>query len=141
MDTEKIVIKIEADINASLDKVWKYWNDPAHMTHWNYASDDWHCPWATNDLQIGGKFVARMEAKDGSVGFDFSGVYDKIEFQQQIVYSMEDGRIVKISFSSTDEKTNVKIHFDAEIENPIELQQVGWQSILNNFKKHCESDL
>jgi uncharacterized protein YndB with AHSA1/START domain len=141
MDTEKIVIKIEADINASIDKVWKYWNDPAHMTHWNYASTDWHCPWATNDLQIGGKFVARMEAKDGSVGFDFSGVYDEIEFQQKIVYSMEDGRIVKISFSFTDGKTNVKIHFDAETENPIELQQVGWQSILNNFKKHCESDL
>ncbi|HEX2901346.1 MAG TPA: SRPBCC domain-containing protein, partial [Bacteroidia bacterium] len=115
------------------------WTTPADIMHWNNASDDWHTPSAANDLRVGGQFSYRMEAKDGSFGFDFNGVYDRVEAHSTIEYSMEDGRRVRITFVPDGDHTVVTETFDAETENSLELQQTGWQMILNNFKAYAES--
>lgn len=133
-------ITIEATINAPAEKVWNYWTLPEHITQWNAASDDWHTPHATNDLKNGGRFTARMEAKDGSAGFDFGGTYTNVVPYEVIEYAMDDGRTVSVSFRNEGEKTHVTETFEAETENPIEMQRDGWQSILNNFKKYVESE-
>ena len=138
MDNQKITI--EATINASLAKVWQYYTEPKHITLWNNASDDWHTTRAENDLRQGGKFLYRMEAKDGSFGFDFGGVYDEVKANELIGYTMEDGRKAKIVFASADDRTKIEIDFDAETENPIELQRDGWQAILDNFKKYVQTN-
>jgi uncharacterized protein YndB with AHSA1/START domain len=138
MDNQKITI--EATINASLAKVWQYYTEPKHITLWNNASDDWHTTRAENDLRQGGKFLYRMEAKDGSFGFDFGGVYDEVKANELIGYTMEDGRKAKIVFASADDRTKIVIDFDAETENPIELQRDGWQAILDNFKKYVQTN-
>lgn len=138
MDKQKI--NIEATINASLAKVWQYYTEPKHITQWNNASDDWHTTRAENDLRQGGKFLYRMEAKDGSFGFDFGGVYDEVKANELIGYTMDDGRKAKIVFVSADDRTKIVIDFDAETENPIELQRDGWQSILDNFKKYVQTN-
>ena len=132
-------IKIEAMIAATPDKVWEYWTKPEHIVNWNFASDDWHCPKATNDLKVGGKYIARMEAKDGSFGFDFESTYDEVIEHQKIVYTMGDGRVATTLFEKTGDKTKVTTLFDAEKENPEEMQRAGWQSILDNFKKYAET--
>jgi uncharacterized protein YndB with AHSA1/START domain len=134
------VITVETTINAPLEKVWNYWTDPKHITHWVYASDDWHAPAAENDLWVKGRFKTRMEAKDGSSGFDFEGVYTNIVKHKLIEYDIPDGRKVVVTFSGKDGETKVVESFDAEHENPYELQKGGWQAILNNFKKYCESE-
>jgi uncharacterized protein YndB with AHSA1/START domain len=131
-------ITIEATINASLAKVWKNWTEPKHITQWNNASDDWHTPHAENDLRVGGKFLSRMEAKDGSFGFDFEGVYSEVIPFEKIKYGLEDGRQVVTFFTQNSETTTITTYFDAENENPIEMQKGGWQAILNNFKKYTE---
>ncbi|MEH7393076.1 SRPBCC family protein [Bacillus sp. JJ1474] len=131
-------ITVETTVQAPVEKVWEYWTEPIHITKWNFASDDWHSPFAENDLRVGGKFISRMEAKDGSFGFDFSGVYDEIKLYEVIAYTMEDGRKVKITFNDRGNETEVIETFDAEASNSIELQQQGWQAILNNFKKYIE---
>jgi uncharacterized protein YndB with AHSA1/START domain len=131
-------ITVESTIQTSVDKVWKYWTEPAHITKWNQASDDWHTPYAENDLRVGGKFLSRMEAKDGSFGFDFGGVYDEVLMHELIAYTLGDGRKVKITFKEQGNATEVIVTFDAEEENPIEFQQQGWQAILDNFKKYAE---
>lgn len=136
---EKIKITVEATINASVQKVWECWTEPQHITKWCFASDDWHAPVAENDLRAGGSFMSRMEAKDGSFGFDFGGVYDGVITHEHISYTMEDTRKVKISFAGDNNSTKVVETFEAETENPIEMQQAGWQAILNNFKKYVES--
>jgi uncharacterized protein YndB with AHSA1/START domain len=136
--TEKTVITVEATVDASVEKVWKYWTEPAHITKWTNASDDWHTPKAENDLKVGGKFLTRMEAKDGSFGFDFEGVYTEVKMHEKISYSMQDGRTVHVTFQEKDNKTYIIESFDAENENPVEMQRGGWQAILNNFKKHVE---
>ncbi len=133
-------INISAEIIAPADKVWEYWTNPKHIVGWNFGSDDWCCPWATNDFKVGGKYVARMEAKDGSFGFDFAVIYDEIIEHQKIAYTMEDGRVAITEFEETDGKTSIKTMFDAENENSIELQKQGWQSILNNFKTYTENN-
>jgi uncharacterized protein YndB with AHSA1/START domain len=138
MDNQKITI--EATINASLAKVWQYYTEPKHITQWNNASDDWHTTRAENDLRQGGKFLYRMEAKDGSFGFDFGGVYDEVKANELIGYTMDDGRKAKIVFASADDRTKIVIDFDAETENPIELQRDGWQAILDNFKKYVQTN-
>jgi uncharacterized protein YndB with AHSA1/START domain len=138
MDNQKITI--EATINASLAKVWQYYTEPKHITLWNNASDDWHTTRAENDLRQGGKFLYRMEAKDGSFGFDFGGVYDEVKANELIGYTMDDGRKAKIVFASADDRTKIVIDFDAETENPIELQRDGWQAILDNFKKYVQTN-
>lgn len=131
-------ITIVTDIDAPVDHVWKLWNEPAHIVRWNHASDDWHTTEAENDLTVGGAFRSRMEAKDGSFGFDFGGVYETIEPHQLIQYRMEDGRQVRIEFVPNGERTSVTEVLDAETENPVDMQQAGWQAILDNFKRYAE---
>ncbi|MEI9810099.1 MAG: SRPBCC family protein [Bacteroidota bacterium] len=136
---DKPVITVETIVDAPVAKVWEYWTNPGHITKWNNASDDWHTPHAENDIRVGGKFVARMEAKDGSFGFDFAGVYDALRTNEYIEYTIADGRKVKITFTAQGDKTKVVESFEAESTNSLELQQGGWQAILNNFKKYTEA--
>ena len=136
METTKITVA--ETISADTKKVWNYWNDPEHITKWNFASDDWHCPHAKNDLKVGGKYSARMEAKDGSFGFDFEAIYNEIINQEKITYTLTDGRQATTDFENLGSKTKVTTTFDAETENPIDMQRDGWQAILNNFKKYTE---
>jgi len=131
-------VTVQTVIQAPVAKVWTYWTEPAHITKWNQASEEWHSPKAENDLRVGGKFVTRMEAKDGSMGFDFSGVYDVVKLHEEISYTMEDGRKVEITFLNQGDETKVIEIFDAESTHPIELQQAGWQAILDNFKRYTE---
>lgn len=135
---QKTVITIEATINAPVEKVWKYWNEPEHITQWCAASPDWHAPSAKNDLRAGGEFSTRMEAKDGSFGFDFGGVYDVVKVNDYIEYTLGDGRKVEIHFTPDGSSTKVLESFDAEAQNPVDMQQAGWQAILDNFKKYIE---
>lgn len=137
--TTKTTITVKATVNASLDKVWECWTNPEHIIHWNNASEDWHTPKAINDLRPNGKFNYRMEAKDGSFGFDFEGTYTAVKNNELIEYSLDDARKVQIRFESADNTTTVTETFDPEHENSLELQQTGWQAILNNFKKYTES--
>ena len=134
-------IKIEATIAAAPKTVWTYWTKPEHITKWNFASDDWHCPKATNDLKVGGKYSARMEAKDGSFGFDFNVIYDEVIDQKRLSYTMEDGRKVSTDFQDLGNKTKVTTVFDPEKQNSEEMQKNGWQAILNNFKKYVEQNM
>ncbi|MCX6319155.1 MAG: SRPBCC family protein [Bacteroidetes bacterium] len=131
---------IQAAIQAPVEKVWDYWTGPAHIMKWNTASEDWHTTASTNDLRVGGSFSSRMEAKDGSVGFDFGGVYNEVETHRLLRYTMSDGRNVRVEFSSNGNETTVVETFDAEEINAYELQQFGWQSILNNFKTYTETN-
>lgn len=132
-------ITIEATVAADTDKVWDTWTQPEHITKWNFASDDWHCPKAENDLRTGGKFTSRMEAKDGSFGFDFEGIYDEVDDRKTITYTMPDGRQATTHFEDLGEKTKVTTTFDAETVNDVEMQRAGWQAILNNFKSYVEN--
>jgi uncharacterized protein YndB with AHSA1/START domain len=134
------IITIDAIINDPLEKVWKFWTDSGRITKWNSASDDWHSPYAENDLIAGGKFLSRMEAKDVSFGFDFGGVYDDVKTHELFAYTLGDGRKVKITFSSEGNGTKIVEMFEAENVNSIEMQKTGWQSILDNFKKYTESN-
>ena len=131
-------ITVEMKVNAPLEKVWDYWTNPQHIVNWNYASEDWHAPHATNDLRVGGKFSSRMEAKDGSMGFDFEGEYTKVEQHIEIEYVLADARRVNIRFDSDGKETTVTETFDPENENTLELQRAGWQAILDNFKRYTE---
>ncbi|MCM3163456.1 SRPBCC family protein [Metabacillus litoralis] len=133
-------ITVETNVQAPVEKVWTFWTDPIHITKWNFASDEWHSPFAENDLREGGKFTSRMEAKDGSFGFDFGGVYDEIKLHEVIAYTMEDGRKVRISFKDRAGETEIIETFDAETSHSIDVQQQGWQAILNNFKKYVETN-
>lgn len=132
-------VTVEAVVQAPVEKVWKYWTEPVHIKKWNSASDEWHTPIAENDLRVGGKFLSRMEAKDGSFGFDFGGVYDEVKLNEAIAYTLGDERKVNITFISQGNETKVIETFDAESTNPIEMQQGGWQAILDNFKKYAET--
>jgi len=134
------MITINAIVNAPIEKVWDYWTTPAHIMQWNNASDDWHTPAAENDLRLGGKFSSTMAAKDGSFSFDFGGTYTAVEKHKLIEYVLEDGRKVEIQFSSNGVETSITESFDPETQNPHEMQQAGWQAILNNFKKYTENN-
>ncbi|SIQ90087.1 SRPBCC family protein [Pontibacter lucknowensis] len=131
-------ITIGASIQAPVEKVWQFWTEPQHITRWNNASEDWHTPRAENDLQVGGKFSSRMEAKDGSMGFDFNGTYTDVQEHKRIAYTLEDGRKVEIRFESEGEETRVTESFEADPSHSAEMQQTGWQAILDNFKKYVE---
>lgn len=137
MDSNQITI--QTIINADIKKVWDYYTNPNHIIHWNFASDDWHCPWAKNDLRVGGKYSARMEAKDGSFGFEFEAIYDKIIDQKSFTYTMEDGRKASVDLETAGNQTKVTVSFDPENQNPEEMQRGGWQAILDNFKKYVDS--
>ena len=139
MSAQNKKITVQAVINAPVEKVWELYTEPKHIVKWNNASDDWHTPKAENDLRVGGKFLSRMEAKDGSAGFDFAGVYNEVKKNEVIGYEMGDGRKARIVFKKDGAKTKVAVTFDAESTNSIELQRSGWQAILNNFKKYVES--
>lgn len=131
-------IKIEATISAEIQTVWTAWTLPEHITKWNFASEDWCCPWATNDMIQGGRYVARMEAKDGSFGFDFEAIYDDVIPLKRIAMTLGDGRKVTTTFQTMGSSTRVTTLFDAETQNSEDLQRDGWQSILNNFKRYVE---
>lgn len=132
------MITVTTSVKTNLEKAWKYWTEPYHITQWNAANDDWCCPRAENDLKSGGRFSFRMDAKDGSMGFDFSGVYDQVKEFQLIEYTLEDGRKARIEFSYENGTTRIVESFDPENMNSHELQQQGWQAILNNFSKYAE---
>jgi uncharacterized protein YndB with AHSA1/START domain len=141
METQdKTIITVENTIDAPIEKVWEFWTKPEHITNWNNASDDWHTPHAENDLRAGGSFVYRMEAKDGSMGFDFGGIYDEVRDNEYIEYTISDGRKVKVTFSVDGNTTKVVESFEAENMNSIEMQKGGWQAILDNFKKYAEAN-
>lgn len=131
-------ITIQTTIHAPVSKVWEYWNEPRHITQWAFADDTWEAPSAENDLRVGGTFKTVMAAKDKSASFDFTGEYTNVEEHNHIAYTMSDGRKVKIDFIQIPEGTQVIETFDPEQENSEELQRSGWQSILDNFKKHVE---
>lgn len=132
-------ITVETNIRSHIEDVWNYYTSPAHITGWNFASEDWHSPRAENDLRPGGRFSWRMEAKDGSMGFDFSGTYSEIKLLKKIDYVIDDGRKVSIRFRKKGDSSGVKVTFEAEKSNPEELQRQGWQAILNNFRVYAES--
>ena len=137
MKTGKITV--EATIAAPADRVWEAFTTPEDITQWNFASGDWCCPRAEVDLSVGGKYSARMEAKDGSFGFDFNGVYEEVEPGRAVTLVLEDGRKARTTFVQGDDRTKVTTIFDAEAQNPIDMQRDGWQAILNNFKAHAEA--
>jgi uncharacterized protein YndB with AHSA1/START domain len=133
-----VKITIETEVAALPKVVWDVWVTPDHITKWNFAIDEWCCPRAEIDLRAGGRFKYRMEAKDGSVGFDFEGVFTKVAPQQSLHFELGDDRLVTIEFMQTAKGTRVAETFEAEDENSAEQQKQGWQCILNNFKKHVE---
>jgi uncharacterized protein YndB with AHSA1/START domain len=132
-------ITVETTVHAPVEKVWEYWSAPQHITKWNNASPDWHSPRSENDLRTGGKFSTRMEAKDGSMGFDFGGVYDDVRINELIDFTMGDGRKVTVKFTGKGNETKIVETFEAEDTHPIEMQRGGWQAILDNFKKYTET--
>ena len=132
-------ITVETVVDAKLNRVWEAWNNPADIKQWNTAQDDWHTTRSTVDLREGGKFLSRMEAKDGSAGFDFEGTYTRIVPDNTIEYRMSDGREVKVEFVERAVGVLVKVTFDAETENPPEVQRTGWQAILDNFGRYVEA--
>ena len=136
MSGEKITVQVS--INSSLEKVWNAMTLTEHITNWYFASPDWHAPKATNDLKVGGKFMTRMEAKDQSFGFDFEGEYTFLELHKRYDYILEDKREIAVIFEENEGFVTVIEIFDPENENPIEMQQQGWQMILDNFKKYVE---
>jgi len=133
-------ITVQSTVNAPVEKVWKYWSDPAHITQWCQASDDWHAPHAENDLRTGGKFSTTMAAKDGSFSFDFGGIYDNVEEHKLIEYTMGDGRKVSVVFTAKGDQTEVVETFDMENTHSEEMQRGGWQAILDNFRKYTEAN-
>jgi uncharacterized protein YndB with AHSA1/START domain len=132
-------ITVEVALNADLSRVWNAWTIGEEIINWNFASEDWCCPRASSDLRVGGKFTSRMEAKDGSFGFDFEGVFTRVDVEKAIHYTLPDGRKVEVEFIQEESHVRVIEHFDAEGENPVEMQRAGWQAILFNFKKYVES--
>ncbi len=131
-------IQIETVISAPVAKVWAFWTEPRHIIMWNFATPEWQCPSASNDLTVGGKYSARMEAKDGSFGFDFEAIYDEVIDQKKLVYTLGDGRKVTTNFEGLADTTRIITVFDADKENSEEMQRSGWQAILNNFKNYTE---
>jgi uncharacterized protein YndB with AHSA1/START domain len=131
-------ITVEAKIAAPIGQVWRAWNTPDDIRQWNAASDDWHTTQSAVDLRVGGAFSARMEAKDGSMGFDFAGTYTKV-IEHQLIESSFGGRVLVVEFLAAPDGVMVRETFDAESTYPLEQQRQGWQAILNNFKKHLET--
>lgn len=134
-------ITVETRVNLPAEKAWELWTRPVHITQWNYAADTWHCPSAENDLRPGGKFSWRMEAKDGSMGFDYSGKYDEVIPHQKVTSTLDDGRKVSVNFSGQDGKTRLTETFEVEDTHSLEQQKAGWQAILDNFRKYAEKSV
>lgn len=138
--TTATAITIETTVNAPVEKVWKFWSEPAHIREWCAASDDWHVPDAVNDLKEGGKFKTTMAARDGSMSFDFEGVYSEVKEHESIRYTLGDGRKVDVHFTSGNGSTRIVETFDPESVNPVEMQRAGWQAILDNFRRYTEAN-
>jgi uncharacterized protein YndB with AHSA1/START domain len=136
----KTKINVGTYVHAPVERVWQVWTDPFHIKRWNNASTDWFTPYAENDLREGGSFISRMEARDGSSGFDFTGTYDIVEPHRLIEYTMDDGRRVRVEFTADGNRTRISETFEAESSNPEDLQREGWQAILDNFKYHAEKN-
>ena len=134
----KTMITVTATVNVTIDTVWDSWTNPAHIVNWNNASDDWHTPKASNDLRKDGRFTFTMAAKDGSFSFDFGGTYTSVEPKQKISYIMDDGRVATILFEQNGGSVSITETFQAEHIHSLEMQEAGWQAILNNFKKYTE---
>lgn len=128
---------VQTTIAADKQKVWNYYTQPEHITQWNFAQPSWHCPHATNDLRVGGRYLARMEARDGSFGFDFDAIYTEIIPGEAFTYAFG-GRLATVTFEASGDHTNVTLTFDPETENDKEMQRQGWQAILDNFKQYTE---
>jgi uncharacterized protein YndB with AHSA1/START domain len=142
METMQLTkITVETFVQAPKDTVWRLWTTPEDIVRWNNASDEWHTPGAKIDLKAGGEFLYRMEAKDGSFGFDFGGIFNSVVPKESLAYTLGDGRKVEISFTGNGSITKITETFEAENENPIEMQRDGWQAILSNFKKYAETGL
>jgi uncharacterized protein YndB with AHSA1/START domain len=137
--SSKKLIVVSNTVRVPVEKAWKLWTETEHITKWNFASEDWHSPSAQNDLRVAGKFLSRMEAKEGSVGFDFGGVYSEVKTHETIAYTLGDGRKVSISFGSIGNETRIVEIFEAEDLHSVNMQRTGWQSILDNFKKYAEA--
>lgn len=135
-----MVITIERTVKAPVVIVWQNWTEPGHITKWNAASEDWHTPYAESDLKPGGKFLSRMEAKDGTFGFDFYGTFTEVKTNEYLWYTLGDGRKVTVDFLEEGDETRIIETFEAESENTVEMQKAGWQAILDNFKKYTESN-
>lgn len=137
--TQKTEITVKTTLSLPVSKVWEYWNTPEHITQWCQASSEWHAPYSENDLRVGGTFKTTMAAKDGSMSFDFEGVYDTVKPQEEITYTMGDGRKARILFTDQGKETLLVETFEAEDMNPLDMQQAGWQAILDNFKRYAEA--
>ena len=135
--TQKITVT--AVLSTDLKTAWDAYTAPEHIVQWNFASDDWHCPRATNDIRVGGTLNSRMEAKDGSMGFDFEAVYSDVIVHEVLGFDFSDGRHIETRFVAENGATRVTTCFDAETQNPLEMQQQGWQAILDNYKRHAET--
>lgn len=131
-------ITVNVRVHADIDTVWECWNNPTHIQNWAFASNDWECPYAENNLIVGGTFVSTMSAKDKSASFNFSGVYTTVVPNSLIEYTMEDGRKVSVSFEQVEDTVQITETFDPESENTLELQKAGWQAIVDNFKSYVE---
>lgn len=134
-----MLIQVQVEIKAPLSLVWELWNDPEAITQWNFATPAWHCPSASVDLRVGGKIQSRMEAKDGSMGFDFEGIFSAVEVEKYLEYTIADGRAVKVEFEQIQDAVLVRESFEAEDVNSAELQRQGWLAILENFKAYVQS--
>ena len=132
------LITVQSNIQAPVQKVWEYFTNPQHVINWNFAMPEWHCPSATNQLEVGGEFHYTMSARDNSMSFDFWGTYQKIEKEKNIQILLGDGRSMLVTFEMTDISTIITEKFEPEKENPVELQEAGWQIILDNFKRYIE---
>lgn len=133
-------LTVTTEINKPIDEVWDFFNNPKHIINWNFAHESWECPSAKNDLKVNGKLEVRMQAKDGSFGFDLVGTYDEVVKNELIKYHFEDGRNIEVIFEKlSDDKTKVTENFDPENQNPLDFQKDGWQAILDNFKKYSEN--
>ena len=132
------LITVQSNIHAPVEKVWGFFTNPQHIINWNFAIPEWHCPSATNQLEVGGEFHYTMAARDNSMSFDFWGTYQKIEKEKNIEILLGDGRSMLVTFEMTDATTIITEKFEPENENPVEMQQTGWQMILDNFKRYVE---
>ncbi|SDS34570.1 SRPBCC domain-containing protein [Christiangramia echinicola] len=132
-------IKVFKTIDTDLKKVWDYYTSPEHIINWNFADPSWHCPKASNDMKVGGKYKARMEAKDGSYGFDFEAIYTKVIDGEEFTYEFG-GRMANVKFNKVNNQTEILVVFQPEDENSVEMQKGGWQAILNNFKEYTENN-
>lgn len=133
-------LTVTSEINKPLNEVWDFFNNPEHIVNWNFAHESWECPSAKNDMKVDGKLEVRMQAKDGSFGFDLVGIYDQVVENELLKYHFEDHRNIEVIFEKlSDNKTKVTENFDPENMNPLDFQKDGWQAILDNFKKYSES--